>query len=139
VPRKPTDKVIEHRIVFGNVERKLLDQLAFSLTIKNIATPAVSLMKDVTGMVVLVYGLNKMFDLNIDIGGVTDIDQLVNAVDSGYQFTKRQREEFQETPDNPINAKLGIFGKIFELIGDVQRGVLFGDPDGPEFSGRYGN
>jgi len=132
MPRLPVDgkKVIEHRITFGTKERQLLDNLSYSLTFKNISTPIVDLMKDVTGMIVLVGALNQIFGLNIELAGVTDVDELMNAVNTAYDTALELREELRETPDNPINARLGIIGRIAEGIGDIQRLIFFGDVEG---------
>jgi hypothetical protein len=64
--RKPVDKVIEHRIVFGSKERMQLDSLITSLNIKNIATPTVSILNDVTGMIALIgYGSRTIIMTNM--------------------------------------------------------------------------
>jgi hypothetical protein len=132
MPRLPVDgkKVIEHRITLGTKERELLDSLTTSIAFKNVATPAVSLLSDVTGMIIFVGLMNEFFGLNIELGGVTDVDELMEAVKVAAENTRRLKQEFREEPDNPINARLGILGKIFEGIGDIQRFVLTGNPEG---------
>tara|TARA_Y100000296_G_C5122914_1_gene231359 strand:+ start:99 stop:506 length:408 start_codon:yes stop_codon:yes gene_type:complete len=132
VPRLPVDgkKVIEHRITFGTKERELLDSLTTTLAFKNIATPTVSLLKDVTGMIIFVGLMNEFFGLNIELAGVTDVDELMSAIKTAFEEAKTLRDELRETPDNPINARLGILGRLFEGIGDIQRLILTGDVEG---------
>ncbi len=132
MPRLPVDgkKVIEHRITFGTKERELLDSLTTTLAFKNIATPTVSLLKDVTGMIIFVGLMNEFFGLNIELAGVTDVDELMSAIKTAFEEAKTLRDELRETPDNPINARLGILGRLFEGIGDIQRLILTGDVEG---------
>jgi hypothetical protein len=63
MPRLPVDgkKVQEQRVTLGGLEREELRTLVTSMQIRNIATPLVSLMKDVTGMATLYLILNAMF------------------------------------------------------------------------------
>lgn len=124
-------EVIEHRITLGGLERELARDLVLSMQVKNVATPAVSLMKDVSGMLVFGAILNELFGWNVDLAGITDMDELVSTFTSAYDVAKRQAEEFQETPDNPLLARLGFAGRILEAVGDLQRLVVTGHPDGP--------
>jgi hypothetical protein len=132
MPRKAVKEVIEHRITLGGLERELAKDLVLSMQVRNVATPAVSLMKDVSGMLVLGALLNEILGWNIDLAGITDMDELVQAFKSAIDVAQRQAEEFSETPDNPILARLGFAGRILEGIGDLQRLVLTGHPDGPQ-------
>ena len=111
MPRLPVDgkKVIEHRITFGTKERELLDSLTTTMAFKNVATPTVSLLKDVTGMIIFVGLLNEFFGLNIELAGVTDVDELMSAIKTAFEEAKTLRDELRETPDNPIvTGKLNI-------------------------------
>ena len=51
MPKPKPDKVIRHEIVLGRSERDILDGWIGSMQFNNIATPAVNLMNDVTGMI----------------------------------------------------------------------------------------
>ncbi len=51
MPKPKPDKVIRHEIVLGRSERDMLDGWLGSMQFNNIATPAVKLMNDVTGMI----------------------------------------------------------------------------------------
>jgi hypothetical protein len=55
MPRLPVDgkKVIEHRYTLGQYEREQLDTLVTGLTVRNVGTPAVALLNDVTGLLAL--------------------------------------------------------------------------------------
>lgn len=138
MPRLPVDgkKVVEHRITLGSFERNLARDLVFSMQVKNVATPAVSLMKDVTGMIVLVGIMNELFGLNVELAGVTDIDELMGAVKSAIDTAQMLKAELGETPDNPINRRLGILGRVFEGIGDIQRFILTGNVEGGLIGGQ---
>ena len=127
--------MIEHRITFGGLERELARDLVFSMQVKNVATPAVSLMKDVSGMLVFAALLNELFGLNVDLAGITDMDELVQTFKTALTVAERQAQEFNETPDNPLLARLGFAGRILEGIGDLQRTILSGHPDGPQIGG----
>jgi len=47
---KPTE-IIRHEIVLGRSEKEMLDTLIGSMSFRNVATPAVDLMNDVTGTI----------------------------------------------------------------------------------------
>ena len=49
MPQPKPDQVIRHEIVLGRSEREMIDGWIGSMQFKNIATPAVNLMNDVTG------------------------------------------------------------------------------------------
>ena len=55
MPRLPVDgkKVIEHRYTLGQYERDQLDTLITGLTVRNVGTPVVNLLNDVTGLLAL--------------------------------------------------------------------------------------
>ncbi len=51
MPKPKPDKVIRHEIVLGRSEKDMLDSLVSSMSFRNVATPAVDLMNDVTGTI----------------------------------------------------------------------------------------
>jgi hypothetical protein len=55
MPRLPVDgkKVIEHRFSMGQFERDQLDTLITGITVKNVATPTVALLSDVSALLAL--------------------------------------------------------------------------------------
>ena len=54
MPKPKPTQVIRHEIVFGRKESAMLDSAMSAYTFNKIATPAVNLMNDVTGMYVFV-------------------------------------------------------------------------------------
>ena len=69
MPRLPVDgkKVIEHRITIGQYEREQLDTLVTGFTVKNVGSPIVALLSDVSALVALT-GLLEIFGV-IDMTG----------------------------------------------------------------------
>lgn len=51
MPKPKPDKVIRHELVLGRSEREMIDSYFGSVQFKNIATPIVDLMNDVTGTI----------------------------------------------------------------------------------------
>jgi hypothetical protein len=51
MPRKPTEKVIEHRITLGTYERQLVSDAVTSYNFKNVSTPIVSALSDVSFLI----------------------------------------------------------------------------------------
>ena len=82
MPRKPTEKVIEYRITMGDWERTRVDGLMAGIQFNQIATPIVSLMKDVTGMAALYIILNALFP---DWSKGLDLDALDATDEKGWR------------------------------------------------------
>ena len=82
MPRKPTEKVIEYRITMGDWERTRVDGLMAGIQFNQIATPIVSLMKDVTGMAALYIILNALFP---DWAKGLDLDALDATDEKGWR------------------------------------------------------
>ena len=82
MPRKPTEKVIEYRITMGDWERTRVDGLMAGVQFNQIATPIVSLMKDVTGMAALYIILNALFP---DWAKGLDLDALDGTDEKGWR------------------------------------------------------
>ena len=51
MPRKPTEKVIEHRITLGTYERQMFSDAVTSYNFKNTATPIVAALSDVSFLI----------------------------------------------------------------------------------------
>jgi len=60
MPRKPTEKVIEHRITLGTYERQVLSDAVTSYNFKNVATPVVSALSD-TSFLLFIGGILGLF------------------------------------------------------------------------------
>jgi len=48
MPRKPTEKVVEHRITLGTYERQMFSDAVTSYNFKNVSTPIVAALSDVS-------------------------------------------------------------------------------------------
>lgn len=86
------DKTISYRIELQDKERELLSQLAFGYTFKNIATPIVDLMKDVSGMIVFA-SLLTYIGIKVDLTGVTansTMATIVGRIDDAISLTLQQ-------------------------------------------------
>ena len=68
-PRLPVDgkKVVEHRVTLGTYERQQLDTFVTGMTVRNVGTPMVELLSDVSALTVLA-GLLETLGI-IDITG----------------------------------------------------------------------
>ena len=106
------DKTISYRIELQDKERELLSQLAFGYTFKNIATPIVDLMKDVSGMIVFA-SLLTYIGIKVDLTGVTSnstMATIVGRIDDAIALT-RQQDNLASVPfsfvDSFIDQLLG--------------------------------
>jgi hypothetical protein len=129
--RKPVDKVIEHRIVFGSKERMQLDSLITSLNIKNIATPTVSILNDVTGMIALIGILELIFGVDIIINPTTD--KMGDVIQDLKNWNAQRKLEGEQVALGGLRTGSGILDSIIdaiELLGDTQREILTGDTEG---------
>lgn len=60
MPRKPTEKVVEHRITLGTYERQMVSDAISGYNFKNISTPIVAGLSDVS-FLVFVGGILALF------------------------------------------------------------------------------
>lgn len=74
MPRLPVDgtKVIEYRLTLGTYERERLDQLVTAIQVKNISTPIVDIMKDVSATATLLIILSELFGFDFEIPEIVD-------------------------------------------------------------------
>jgi hypothetical protein len=99
------DKTISYRIELQDKERELLSQLAFGYTFKNIATPIVDLMKDVSGMIVFA-SLLTYVGIKVNMSGITSDSSMANVVeriDDAFTLS-RQSENLQSIPGDFIKS-----------------------------------
>ena len=80
--RKPSEKVIEHRITFGSAERRYMDEITGSIQFKNYAGTIIDLLKDVTGLAALYVILNSLFP---QWSNGIDLDLLDGTDDKGWR------------------------------------------------------
>ena len=128
MPRLPVDgkKVIEHRITLGTFERERLDTLITGLTIKNIATPTVALLNDVTGMIAIVAIIDQIFGYQILSSSTTTLEDLVNDITAFRQQRKTSQDTNKYASDYAGEGLVAKFLSILEGIGDAQRFVVTG-------------
>ena len=129
--RKPVDKVIEHRICFGSKERQQIDSLVTSMNIKNIATPSVSILNDVTGMIALIGILELIFGVDIIINPTTD--KMGDVIQDLKNWNAKRTVEGEQVALGGLRTGSGILDCIIdaiELLGDTQREILTGDTEG---------
>lgn len=99
------DKTISYRIELQDKERELLSQLAFGYTFKNIATPIVDLMKDVSGMIVFA-SLLTYVGIKVNMSGITSNSSMANVVeriDDAFTLS-RQSDNLQSIPADFIKS-----------------------------------
>ena len=80
--RKPSEKVIEHRITFGSAERRYMDEITGSIQFKNYAGTMIDLLKDVTGLAALYVIINSLFP---QWSNGIDLDLLDGTDDKGWR------------------------------------------------------
>lgn len=62
MPRKPTEKVIEHRITLGTYERQIFSDAVTSYNFKNVSTPIVSALSDVSFVLLIGASIGLFLD-----------------------------------------------------------------------------
>ena len=130
MPRLPVDgkKVIEHRYTLGQYERDQLDTLITGLTVRNVGTPAVALLNDVTGLLALTAIAEAL--------GLIDLAALarkgagagaawMEAVLAGvYNSVSEALADLQKKIDDATDIEIDIEVPGEELVRD---GISFGD------------
>ena len=66
MPRKPTEKVIEHRITLGGYERTLLSDVAGAYQFNRISSPIVNVLSDNTAMALIFATFGLYLDRLLD-------------------------------------------------------------------------
>ena len=144
MPRLPVDgkKVIEYRLTLGTYERERLHSLITSLQVKNIGTPLVSLMSDISGMAVFLYGMSSIIGFNFiapdiveDAGDLVKswIDQLKEAANTAAPpgSTASRARGLLSLFGSPQNNVL--LQQIFQAFQDASATAF--DPDSVNYSG----
>lgn len=118
MPRKPTEKVIEHRITFGQKERDLLESVSNSYSINKVATPFVALISDVSALAFLTslyigfkYGPSKLEWLSDKYDSVEQLAKDVSAVVESETIGKIK--EGQKIKENLDEAGMEPFEALF--------------------------
>lgn len=116
MPRLPVDgkKVIEHRFSMGQFERDQLDTLITGITVKNVSTPLVALLSDVTAMLTITAILEAL--------GLIDLSGVISRLgDEFKQWVDDTKAGLFETPQAAEDA----FNLIAETI-DLAEGPEVG-------------
>lgn len=92
MPRLPVDgkKVVEHRITLGQFERNMLDTYFTSQAFKNVATPTVALLSDVSGMITFA-GLLLYVGIKVDLtdlGSSPNMAQVVKRIEDAVTLSR---------------------------------------------------
>jgi hypothetical protein len=123
MPRLPVDgkKVIEHRFSMGQFERDQLDTLITGMTVKNVSTPLVALLSDVTAMLTIA-GILEALGL-IDLSGI--IGRLGDEFKQWVDDTKAGLFETPQAAEDAFNiiaeAKDIAYGPE---VGGYQTGII---------------
>jgi len=123
VPRKPVDKVVEHRISFSQKERDMIETLATAYTINRVANPVVNLLGDPIALGALGIGILALFP------------KLTESLPDNWETITdgmTQTEAYSWLKDNTSGGAAygGAIGTIF--------GLIFGGPIGAGIGGVAG-
>ena len=66
MPRKPTEKVVEHRITLGTYERQVVSDLTTSYSFNKVASTIISLISDVSAMTLIAAAFGLYLDRILD-------------------------------------------------------------------------
>jgi hypothetical protein len=113
MPRKPTEKVVEHRITLGTYERQMFSDAVAGYNFKNIATPVVSGLSDISFLIFIGGILGIALDRALGIGWREATEFLVGEGLSDWLETQ-----------NLVGA--GIGGALGLLVGNPFIGAIAG-------------
>ena len=103
--KKKPDRVVVHRIELQQFERNLIEQAATAYSINKILTPAVDLMKDVSGMIVFA-SLLTYIGIKVNMSGITSNSSMANVVeriDDAFRLAREQKN-LQSVPKGFIDS-----------------------------------
>lgn len=117
MPRAKSDRIVTHRIELGVKEREIADSMLGAFVFNRVASPAVDLMKDVSGMIVL-GGLLALIYPKISLPtGETNMEEVIESIGSGILDTIKERElenmeNRKEFADLQNQAVIDFFSRI---------------------------
>ncbi len=114
MPKPKPDKVIRHEIVLGRSERDMLEGWFSSMTFNNVATPAVNLMNDVTGMVTFLSLLGALGITGVTFTFLVSEELSVQGVLDSF-MTQRQ----QAITATGVSAVPGIGGVLGRIVAEM--------------------
>lgn len=103
--KEKPDRVVVHRIELQQFERNLIEQAATAYSINKILTPAVDLMKDVSGMIVFA-SLLTYIGIKVNMSGITSNSSMANVVeriDDAFRLSREQKN-LQSIPKGFIDS-----------------------------------
>jgi len=145
MPRKPTEKVVEHRFTLGNYERDQLNRFIDGMQVKNIGTgvgaitdPIEAMLSNTLGTVggvfLVSWGLKRFFDIDVPIPtDLEDVTEGWNAILGAVQLDKEGRERLDayietlglQKKASFLGQALGYAGVGGPLAGSVSIGYNF--------------
>ena len=129
MPRKPTEKVVEHRFTLGNYERDQLNRYIDGMQVKNIGTgigaitdPIEAMLSNTLGTVggvfLVSWALKRFFDIDVPIPtDLEDVTEGWNAILSAVQLDKEGREKLDAYIETlGLQKKASLFGQALGTI-----------------------
>lgn len=129
MPRKPTEKVIEHRFTLGNYERDQLNRFIDGMQVRNIGTgigaatdPIEAMLSNTLGTVggvfFVAWALKRFFDIDVPIPtDLEDVTEGWNAILGAVQLDKEGRERLDAYIETlGLQKKASLLGAFLPQI-----------------------
>jgi len=129
LPRKPTEKVVEHRFTLGNYERDQLNRFIDGMQVKNIGTgigaitdPIEAMLSNTLGTVggvfLVSWALKRFFDIDVPIPtDLEDVTEGWNAILGAVQLDKEGRERLDAYIETlGLQKKASLLGTFLPKI-----------------------
>jgi hypothetical protein len=130
MPRKPTEKVVEHRFTLGNYERDQLNRFIDGMQVRNIGTgigaatdPIEAMLSNTLGTVggvfLVSWALKRFFDIDVPIPtDLEDVTEGWNAILGAVQLDKEGRERLDAYIESlGLQKKASFLGQAFSYAG----------------------
>jgi len=130
MPRKPTEKVFEHRFTLGNYERDQLNRFIDGMQVRNIGTgigaatdPIEAMLSNTLGTVggvfLVSWALKRFFDIDVPIPtDLEDVTEGWNAILGAVQLDKEGRERLDAYIETlGLQKKASLLGQAFSYAG----------------------
>jgi len=129
LPRKPTEKVVEHRFTLGNYERDQLNRFIDGMQVKNIGTgigaitdPIEAMLSNTLGTVggvfLVSWALKRFFDIDVPIPtDLEDVTEGWNAILGAVQLDKEGRKRLDAYIETlGLQKKASLLGTFLPQI-----------------------
>ena len=130
MPRKPTEKVVEHRFTLGNYERDQLNRFIDGMQVRNIGTgigaatdPIEAMLSNTLGTVggvfFVAWALKRFFDIDVPLPtDLEDVTEGWNAILGAVQLDKEGRERLDAYIETlGLKKKATLLGQAFSYAG----------------------